>query len=224
VTVTSAIILSLLVSTFATAGNLALSLPLAWLLRRTKARWSSVLNAVLLLPLALPPTAVGFVLLALFGDRGPLGRERLGIDLGLLFTLRGAVLAAAVVSFPLVFRTVRLTLQNLDPRWFPMARALGFRPFGAFLRVLLPLTIPGLASGALLGFVRCMGEFGATILVAGNIPGETQTLPLALYTAASAGEFHEAWSLLVVSVAVGVVAVFISERATLRARPTQMQR
>lgn len=221
---TSAILLSLLVSTFATAGNLVASLPLAWLLRQTKARWSSVLNAVLLLPLALPPTAVGFVLLALFGDRGPLGRERLGVDLGLLFTLKGAIVAAAIVSFPLVFRTVRLTLQNLDPRWLPMARALGLSRSRALVRVLLPLTIPGLLSGALLGFVRCMGEFGATILVAGNIPGETQTLPLALYTAASAGEFHEAWCLLVVSVVVGLVAVFISERATLRARPTQMQR
>lgn len=220
----SAVSLSLLVSGVATVVNLGAALGLAWALRRRKARWVSVVNAVLLLPVALPPTAVGFVLLWLFGDRGPLGRETLGFDLGVLFSLRAATLAACVVSFPLVFRSVRLTLEGLDPRWWPMARALGLSPFETFFRVLLPLCAPGLATAGLLGFVRGLGEFGATILVAGNIPGETQTLSLALYSSAASGHFQQAWMLLLVAVTLGLVAVFASERAALRASPTAIER
>lgn len=154
---------------------------------------AAVIDAIAALPLVLPPTAVGFILLELLSRRGPLG------FLDVLFTPAAVVIACAVMSFPLMFTAFRVALETTDRRYFDLARTLGATPARAFLRVTLPLAWRGLLSGVLLAYCRAIGEFGATILVAGNIPGRTQTLALAIYDRVQEGRDADA-ALLVVYV------------------------
>lgn len=156
-------------------------------------RRAALLDAVAALPLVLPPTAVGFLLLELFARRGPLGW------LHLLFTPAAVVIACGVMSFPLMFTAFRVALETTERRYFDLARTLGATPLRAFLRVTLPLAWRGLLSGVLLAYCRAIGEFGATILVAGNIPGRTQTIALAIYDHVQQGRDRDA-ALLVVYV------------------------
>jgi molybdate transport system permease protein len=169
-------------------------LALGWLLARREFRGKSVVETVVGLPLVLPPTAVGYLLLMLFSRRGPLGERALGFDPGVLFTLRGAILASAVMSLPLVARTARAAFEGVDPRLERMAQSLGYSAPRTLLRVTLPLARRGLAAALALGFGRALGEFGATVIVAGNIPGRTQTLALAIFNDIQLGdEGHALW-------------------------------
>lgn len=165
-------------------------------------------DALLCVPMVLPPTVVGFALLWSFGRQGPAGRAlHAAFGGSLVFTPWAAVLAAAVVSFPLVYRAARAAFERIDPQLGRAARTLGLGGGAIFWRVSLPLAAKGVGAGAVLGFARAMGEFGATMMVAGNIPGKTQTLPLAVYESVQGGRDSEALALCGVALAVGVGAV-----------------
>jgi molybdate transport system permease protein len=161
------------------------------------------------LPLVLPPTAVGYLLLQLFAFDGPLGRGALGVDV--ILTWRAVVIASAVMATPLVVRTARVSFEAVDPRYEDMARTLGHGRLATFARVTLPLAARGLLAALILGFTRAVGEFGATIILAGNIPGRTQTLATAIFSAQQAGRDDEVRFLLGVALAVGFAAVFATE-------------
>jgi molybdate transport system permease protein len=169
-----------------------------------------VLDALAALPLVVPPTAVGFVLLEILSRRSVAGAflERIGVEV--LFTPKAVVLACAVMSFPLMFTAFRVAIETTDRRYFDVARTLGASPFRAFARVTLPLAWRGLLSGILLAFCRALGEFGATILIAGNIPGRTQTVALAIYDRVQNGNDHEAAVLVAFVVGIAWVLVSIS--------------
>jgi molybdate transport system permease protein len=169
-----------------------------------------VVDAIAALPLVLPPTAIGFVMLEILSRRSPVGAllQRMGVEI--LFTPKAVVLACGVMSFPLMFTAFRVAIETSDRRYFDVARTLGASPVRAFLRVTLPLAWRGLLSGLLLAFCRALGEFGATILIAGNIPGRTQTLALAIYDRVQNGSDREAAILVLYVVAMAWVLVAIS--------------
>ena len=165
------------------------------------------------LPLVLPPVAIGYVLLVMFGRNGPLGAllyDWLGVNL--IFSWRGAAVAAGIMAFPLLVRAVRLSMEVVDQRLETAARTLGARPWRVFLTITLPLASPGILTGVLLAFIRCLGEFGATITFAANVPGETRTLPLALYTALQVpGGEDAALRLALVAIALAIGALVASQ-------------
>lgn len=188
-------------------------------LARTRWPGRSVVETLATLPLVLPPTVVGLVLLEIFGRNRPLGRflyER--FDLSVAFTWRAVVIASAVVAFPLLVRTVRAAFEGVDPRLPALARTLGRGPLHVFFTVTLPLAARGILAGAILAFSRALGEFGATIMVAGNIPGETQTMSLAIFQLVSIGRDPDAYRLALVSVVVAFIAIWLSERLVRRSR------
>jgi molybdate transport system permease protein len=179
-----ALSISLRVATVAVLVTLPVALGFAWALGRGRFPGKSLLEAIVNLPLVLPPVVIGYALLVTFGRSGPLGRWlHETLDLQFVFTFRGAVLAAAVMGLPLVVRAMRQALEAVDRGLEAAARTLGAGPARVFWTVTLPLMSPGLLSGAVLGFAAALGEFGATITFVSNVPGETQTLPLAIYSA-----------------------------------------
>ena len=186
-------------------------------LSRTRSRAKLLCETLCDLPLVLPPTAVGFALLSLLGRDGLLGKDRLPFDPDILFTWRAAVLASAVMSFPLVVRGTRLAFDRVDGRLERMGASLGYSRYEVARRITLPIAAPGLLASALLGFSRALGEFGATALLAGNIEGETQTLALALYDDIREGRTERARWLLGVSVLVAFLAVIGVSRLQARA-------
>jgi molybdate transport system permease protein len=205
--------LSLLVGVVSVAVSLPFGLAFAWLLARRDFPGKMLVNGLVHLPLVLPPVVVGFGLLLLFGRRGPLGGwlyETFGIVFA--FDWKGAALAAGVMAFPLMVRAMRLSLELVDQRLEAVARTLGAGRARVFATVTLPLMAPGILTGAILAFARSISEFGATITFVSNIPGETQTLPLALYalTQAPGGE-AAAWRLATLSVLLAMAALLASE-------------
>jgi molybdate transport system permease protein len=206
------LLLSLRVASAATLVIFPVGVLLGRWLARREFVGRSVLETLLYLPLVLPPTAVGYLLLRLLARNGPLGRETLGFDPGLLFTWRGAALASAVMALPLVTRAARAAFEEVDPRLEGLARTLGLAPLSVFFRVSLPLARRGLAAAAILGFSRALGEFGATILVAGSIPGRTETLALAVFAEMQMGHDREALRLVALTVVLAFAAVFAVER------------
>ncbi|NCG21805.1 MAG: molybdate ABC transporter permease subunit [Rhodobacterales bacterium] len=185
---------------------------LAYVLARHRFPGRRILSTMLSLPLVLPPTAVGYLLLQLLSIDSPVGQLLNALHVRILLTWRGAVLAAMVIAMPLVVRTASVAFQGVDPRLEAMDRTLGHTRFQTLRRVTIPLASRGLISAAILGFTRAVGEFGATVTLAGNIPGQTQTLASAIFSAQSAGQDTEAWVLLGFSLLVGIVAVYTSER------------
>ena len=210
--------LSLKVATASLAVCLPLGLALALILARGRfpGRW--IIEAAVNIPLVLPPVVTGLILLSLFGVRGPIGRalyEVFGVSLAFHWT--GAALAATIMALPLVVRPLRLAIEGVDRGLEDAAAVLGAPPLSVFARITLPLAAPGLVAAGLLGFARAIGEFGATVTFAGAIPGETQTLPLAIYSVLqSAGGDQVALRLSVVAVLVSVVAVVGSEMCNRR--------
>lgn len=215
---TAALLLTAQVALAATALLAVPAIALGWLLARKEFAGKDLVATVATLPLVLPPTAVGYLLLVLLATDGPLGRETLGFDPGILLTWKAAVLAEAAIAFPLVVRTARVAFEGVDPRLETMARTLGHGPLASFLRFTLPMASRGLAAALLLGFARAVGEFGATVVVAGNIPGRTQTLASAIFGAQQAGRGREALVLVGVALAFGFVAVLGTERLARRTR------
>ncbi|USX12695.1 molybdate ABC transporter permease subunit [Oxalobacteraceae bacterium OTU3CAMAD1] len=202
--------LSLKVALWATLIDLVLGVALGYLLARKRFPGRELLDALLTLPMVMPPTVLGYYLLVVIGREGVLGswlRETFGINL--IFTWQAAVIAAAVVAFPLVLKGARAAFESVDGQLEQAAQVLGIPPFGVFLRVTLPLAWRGVLGGTLLAFARSMGEFGATLMVAGSIPGKTQTLSIAVYEAVQAGQDDSA-NLLVIITSVVCVAVLIA--------------
>lgn len=202
--------LSLKVALWATLIDLVLGIGCGYLLARGRFVGRDVLDALLTLPMVMPPTVLGYYLLVLVGRNGPIGhwlQQHFGINL--IFTWQGAVIAAAVVAFPLVLKGARSAFESVDPQLEQAARVLGVPPFGVFLRVSLPLAWRGVLAGTLLAFARSMGEFGATLMVAGSIPGKTQTLSIAVYEAVQAGQDDTA-NLLVVITSITCIAVLVA--------------
>lgn len=203
--------LTLKVALLATLAALCLGVGLAQVIGRLRFAGRDWLDAICTLPLVLPPTVLGYYLIVVIGRRGILGQwleETFGISL--MFTWEGAVLAATVVAFPLVFRSARSALDGVDPNIENAARTLGASETRIFFHVTLPLAFRGILSGGMLAFARAMGEFGATLMVAGNIPGKTQTLSLAVYTAVQAGNDRLANFLVLVVSTVCVVILVIA--------------
>lgn len=207
------IVLSLKVALVATLAAALPALGVAWLLARRRFWGWTLLNAVVHLPLVVPPVVTGYFLLRVFGRRGPVGAW-LEDTLGLQFSFRwtGAALAAAVMSFPLIVRAMRLGLEHIDRQLEEAASTLGARPMWVFITVTVPLALPGVLAGLVIGFAKALGEFGATITFVSNIPGETQTLALAIFTqlerpGGDAAAMRLAW----LSVAISVLALVASE-------------
>ena len=192
-------------ASLATALVMLPAIPLSYALARFSFPGKKALSTLFSLPLVLPPTAVGYMLLQLFSSNGPLGRRTLGFDLDIILTWKGVVLACAVMTTPLIVRTARVSFEGVDPRYEAMARTLGHGRIVTFFRYTLPLASRGLLASVILGFSRAIGEFGATIVLAGNIPGRTQTLSSAIFSAQQAGNEGEANFLLGVALAVFIL-------------------
>lgn len=208
----NALALSLRVAVLATGVTLPFGVVLGYWLARTPSRARWIVETVVSVPLVLPPVVTGFVLLVLFGRNGPIGGllERV-FGLSVAFTWIGAALAAGVVAFPLMVRAIRLAFEAIDPRLEFAAGSLGSSPVRTFFRVSLPLAMRGVVAGSVLAFARSVGEFGATVMVAGNIPGQTRTIPLAIYAQAQRpGGMEESWRLVIVCVLLAAVAMFVS--------------
>jgi molybdate transport system permease protein len=205
-----ALALTLKVAGWATAINLVLGVGTGYALARLRFPGRELLDALLTLPMVMPPTVLGYYLLVLIGRRGPLGAwllEHFGITL--IFTWQGAVIAATLVAFPLVFKAARAAFESVDPQFEQAARVLGQRELAIFFRVTLPLAWRGILAGVLLAFARATGEFGATLMVAGSIPGRTQTLSVAVYEAVQAGQDDVA-NFLVMVTSVTCVAILLA--------------
>jgi molybdate transport system permease protein len=206
------LLVTLRVAASATALVALPALATGYLLARHAFPGRSLVETLVALPLVLPPTAIGYLLLALFARHGPLGSETLGFDPGVLFTARGAVLASAVVAFPLVARTARAAFEGVEPRLEHMGESLGLGRGAVLVGVTLPLARRELLAALLLGFARALGEFGATVIVAGNIPGRTQTLALAIFTDIQLGDTRGALELVGLCVVLAFVTVLAVER------------
>ncbi|HWH84245.1 MAG TPA: molybdate ABC transporter permease subunit [Burkholderiaceae bacterium] len=202
--------LTLKVAGWATAINLVLGVAAGWLLARKRFLGRDVVDAVLTLPLVLPPTVMGYYLLVVIGKRGWLGhwlQQTFGINL--IFTWQGAVIAATLVAFPLVLKSARAAFETVDPQLEKAARVLGLNEWAVFFRVTVPMAWPGILAGVLLVFARSLGEFGATLMVAGSIPGRTQTLSIAVYEAVQAGQDDTA-NFLVVTTSITCIVVLLA--------------
>jgi molybdate transport system permease protein len=200
------------VAALSTVIILPFGVALAWLLARREWPGKSLVQTVVYLPLVLPPVATGLLLLKLMGRRGPVGGWlHRSFDLDIVFTWRGVLIALGVMAFPLLVRASRVAFHEVDPRLEQIARTLGASDARVFLTITLPLAARGIIAGMILSFARALGEFGATIMVAGNIPGKTSTLSLAIFQSVQLGQDTNAFRLLSVSVALAFVAVWLSE-------------
>ena len=213
-----AILISVQVALVATIINLPVALLLSWLVVKKRIRGAFLLDILASLPLAVPPVVVGYMLLLMLGRNGPVGRileAALGWEL--VFTWFAAALAAAIISFPLTARAIMVAMQGVDERIERSARSLGAGPLRVILTITLPLAYRGILAGVLLGFVRAVSEFGATIVVAGNIPGKTRTLPLAIYLNVQLGQDSEAMTLVAISIVLAIAALAVHNWLVARA-------
>ena len=207
-----AVALSLQVSLWATVVSLPLGIFVAYALARWSFPGKQIVNGLVHLPLILPPVVTGYLLLTTMGTRGPIGG--LLAEFGIVFAFRwtGAALAAGVMAFPLMVRAIRLSIEAVDPKLEQASATLGASPVWVFLTVTLPMTLPGIVAGAILAFAKAMGEFGATITFVSNIPGQTRTIPSAIYAFLQVpGGEGSAMKLVVVSVVVAMGALLLSE-------------
>jgi molybdate transport system permease protein len=208
-----ALALSLKVALWATGIDLVLGVAAGYALARYRFFGRDVIDSLLLLPMVLPPTVLGYYLLVVLGRRGPLGgwlQSQFGINL--IFTWQGAVIAAAIVSFPFVCKSARAAFEEVHPQYQQAARVLGLNEVAVFFRITLPLAWRGILAGVLLAFARALGEFGATLMVAGSIPGKTQTLSIAVYEAVQAGQDDLANRLVLVISLVAVIVLVAAGR------------
>ncbi|KXF83311.1 molybdate ABC transporter permease subunit [Enterovibrio coralii] len=208
-----ALILSLKISSVAVAVSLPFGIALAWLLARRNFAGKALLDGIIHLPLVLPPVVIGYLLLVVMGRRGAVGSwlfDTFGISFS--FNWKGAALASAVVAFPLLVRAIRLSIELVDKRLEAAARTLGASPIRVFFTITLPLIAPGIVSGLVLAFARSLGEFGATITFVSNIPGETQTIPLAMFAfIETPGAEQSVARLCIIAIVISLLSLFGSE-------------
>jgi molybdate transport system permease protein len=219
--------ISLKTSLFATFITFFLGIAAAYWMLGYRGKAKSLIEGMFVAPLILPPTVVGFLLLLFFGKNGPMGKLMQPFDLSIVFTWYGAAIAATVVSFPLMYKTALGAFEQIDSSLLQVARTLGANEATIFWRISLPLAFPGIVAGASLAFARALGEFGATLMLAGNIPGQTQTIPMAIYFAVEAGATDEAWfwslAIMIVSLS-GIIAVNFWQELRGRGEKTQGNR
>ena len=220
---TVALLLSLKIAAVSVITCLPLGIAVAWFLARVTFPGKALIDAIVHLPLVVPPVVVGYLLLVLFGRNGPIGAwlyDQMGWTVA--FTWKGAAIAAAVMAFPLMVRAMRLSLENVDRRFEAAARTLGASRTRVFATITLPLMAPGIIAGSILSFARALGEFGATITFVSNIPGETQTLSLALYTLGQSPDGEaDAARLAVIAIVVALIALILSEFLAVRIKRGQ---
>lgn len=209
---TEAVLLSLRVAAWATIVSLPLGIWIAWVLARKEFWGKQLLNGLVHLPLILPPVVTGYVLLTLFGTQGPIGGFLKQFGIVFAFSWTGAVLAAAVMAFPLMVRAIRLSIESADYRLEEAARTLGASPMQRFFVITLPLAMPGVVTGSILAFAKALGEFGATITFVSNIPGETRTVPSAIYSVMQVpGGEDSAMRLVILAIMLSMAALILSE-------------
>ena len=203
----SPLLISLKTAILATAVTVILGILAARLVIRfpEKAQWLT--DGILTLPLVLPPTVIGFILLLIFGKNSPLGQALLQLGIRVVFSWSGAVIAAIVVSFPLMYRTTKAAFEQMDQNLIDAGRTMGLSERYIFWRIRVPVSLPGIGAGMVLAFARAIGEFGATLMIAGNIPGKTQTVPLIIYTATAAGDMRLAMQWVAVIVAISLFSI-----------------
>jgi molybdate transport system permease protein len=213
-----ALLLSLKVALWAVVVSLPVGVFIAWLLARRKFPGHALLNGVVHLPLILPPVVIGYLLLVLLGRQGVIGGWLFDVfGITIAFTWKGAAVASGIMAFPLLVRAVRLSLESMDRKLEQAARTLGAGPIRVFLTVTLPMILPGVLTGTILAFARSLGEFGATITFVSNIPGETRTLPLALFTLTQTVDGETgAFRLMVISIIIAMAALIASETLSRR--------
>lgn len=201
--------ISIKITFIATLFIFFLGLAAAWWMNNYRGRWQGLLDGILTLPLVLPPTVAGFGILLLIGKHGPVGKllELFGVNI--IFSWYAAVIASIVVAFPLMYKTSRGAFEQIDPNILDAARTLGASEWKVFWRVSVPLAWPGIAAATALSFARSMGEFGATLMVAGSIPGKTQTIPIAIYFATQGGDMRVAliWVLIILVISLTVMVL-----------------
>jgi molybdate transport system permease protein len=203
------IILSLKVALAAVIIVACSSIPIAALMAKREFWGKDVVESIITLPLVLPPSVIGFMLLYVFGKNGPLGKLfEQWFHTRIVFTLAGAVIAAAVVAFPLMYQAVKVAIENVDQNLEKAARTLGARELRVFFTITLPLALNGIVAGLVLAFARSLGEFGATLMIAGNIPGKTQTMPIAIYFANEAGDTEQASILVIIMTVFSFLVIY----------------
>lgn len=201
--------ISIKVTLTATAIVFFLGLMIAWLMSNYNGRWKGLIDGILTLPLVLPPTVAGFGILLLIGKNGPIGNFLEIFGVNIIFSWYAAVIAAIVVAFPLMYKTTMGAFQQIDPNILSAARTLGASEAKVFWQVAVPVARPGIAAATALTFARCLGEFGATLMVAGSIPGKTETIPIAIYFATQGGEMQVAlvWVLIIFAISLTVLVI-----------------
>lgn len=209
--------LSLKVAFWATVASSVIGVGVGYGLARSRSWLRNVADTICTLPMVLPPTVLGYYLLVVFGSQGVVGRWLKDVfDINLIFSVQGAIVAATVVSLPLVFKPARAAFESIDPQQEQVGRVLGVSEAGIFLRITLPLAWRGILAGVMLGFVRALGEFGATLMIAGSIPGKTQTLSIAIYEAVQAGRDDLANTLALIISVVCIVLLLLAARLSPR--------
>lgn len=205
----SPILISLKTALVATIITFFIGIFTAQIMTNYNGKLKGIIDAIFTLPLVLPPTVVGFFLLLLFGKNGPFGKALQQIGVQLIFSWPATVIAAVVVAFPLMYKTTRSAFEQIDTNIINAARTLGLCEWSIFWRIIVPIAWPGIAAATILAFARALGEFGATLMIAGNIPGKTQTIPIAIFFAAEGGEMTKAlmWVIIIMSISFIVIVL-----------------
>ena len=221
----SPLIVSIKTACLSTVITFFLGLLAAWFVARSKSRFKGVIDSILMLPLILPPTVIGFFLLVFFGKNGPIGSFLYeSFSVSVIFTWTATVIAATVVSFPLMYKTARGAFEQVDDNLIYSARTLGAKEWRIFWKVVVPVAWPGICAGAVLAFARGLGEFGATLMIAGNIVGKTQTIPLAIYFAVEAGDMNKAYLWVGLIFAISLIGMILMNYWTQRQQKNQYGR
>ena len=201
--------ISIKTALLSTAITFFIGITISYWMTNFNGKFKGLIDGLLTLPLILPPTVVGFFLLILFGKNGPIGKILELFNTSLIFSWSATVIAAIVVSFPMMYRTTRAAFEQIDINILSAARTLGLSEFKIFYKIAIPLATPGIIGGLVLSFARAIGEFGATLMLAGNIPGKTQTMPLAIFFAAEGGDFEKAIIWVIIIVALSLILILI---------------
>lgn len=203
----SPFIISLKTALLATAITFVVGIVVSYFIANYKGRYKGLIDGLFTLPLVLPPTVVGFFLLVLFGKNGVIGEFLLNFDVTIIFSWWATVISATVVAFPMMYRTSRAAFEQIDANMISAARTLGLSEWKIFYKIAIPLAWPGIIGGIVLSFARALGEFGATLMIAGNIPGRTQTMPIAIFFAVEGGDMRKAmmWVLIITFISIAMI-------------------
>ena len=201
--------ISIRTSLLATIITFFLGIGTAYLVANYKGKGRGIIDSIFTLPLVLPPTVLGFFLLIFFGKNGPAGKFLLQFDINLIFTWTATVISAVVVAFPMMYRSSRSAFEQIDDNLIAAAKTLGMSKWKIFYKISVPLAWPGIIGGVVLSFARALGEFGATLMMAGNIPGKTQTMPVAIFFAVESGDMNKAMLWVLIIVAISFIMIFL---------------